>query len=112
MEGVNMKRYGMVIKVRPGCIEDYKRYHENVSSEVVDALHESKITNNTVFYTGDLIFMYLEYIGDNFEEDWKKYASNPKVKEWSKLMSTLLAPYEIPAPKNWWTFMEEVYHQD
>ena len=36
-----MERVGFVLKVKPEMIEEYKRHHENVWPEMLDALRRS-----------------------------------------------------------------------
>ena len=56
--------------------------------------------------------MYLEYTGEDFFADWKRYGSNPKVQAWFKSLVNYLDPYENPIPSTKWTILEEAFHLD
>ncbi len=40
-----MQRFGMMIRLKPGSAERYKRYHAAVWPEVLSMIHECKIRN-------------------------------------------------------------------
>ena len=44
-KGDNMQRKGLVIGIRPECIEEYKKTHADVWPEVLEKISESKIKN-------------------------------------------------------------------
>lgn len=105
-----MKRFGMVLKIKPGMKEKYVELHKNVWPEITNAITKANIRNNSTFVTDDHLFMYLEYFGENFTADWAEYGSNPKVQEWFMTLKDCLEPYEIPVPATKWTIMEEAFH--
>lgn len=107
-----MKRFAMVLKIKPGKKQDYKSIHENVWPEILEALKDSNIKNNSTFVNDELLFMYLEYSGNDFESDWKKYGENSKVQEWVTKLRNLIEAYEHPVPKSGWTILEEAFHLD
>lgn len=107
-----MQRYGLILKLRPDKKEEYIKLHKDVWPEVLSAIKEANISNNTAFIGGDLLIMYLEYSGTDFISDWKKYGENEYVKKWFEKMGTLLLPFENPMPPTAWTIMEEVFHLD
>jgi len=43
-----MKRFGMMIRLKPGSEEAYKRCHAAVWSEVVDKIRECNIRNYSI----------------------------------------------------------------
>ena len=49
MEGVAMKRYGMVIGLRPEKLEEYKRLHAAVRPDVLKMIHRRHIRDYSVY---------------------------------------------------------------
>jgi L-rhamnose mutarotase len=111
-----MKRYGMVIRVKPEKLEEYLRLHREVWPEVYNQLHRSNYRNFTIFHRelpdGHYLFMSYEYIGTDHEADTAKIAQDPKTQEWWKLTDPCQEPIGNAAPGEWWAPMEEVCHAD
>jgi len=107
-----LKRYGMVIKVKPEKLEEYKKLHQNVWPGVLKTIKECNIRNYSIFYKDGYLFSYYEYVGDNYEEDMKKMAQDPVTQEWWKLCKPCQEPLETRKEGEWWAEMEEVFHVD
>ena len=107
-----MKRLGMVIRLRPGNEEEYKRYHAAVWPEILRKITECNIRNYSVFFKDNLLFGYLEYHGDDIKEDWAKMAADKKTQEWWAIMGPMQEPLATRKPGEWWAEMEEVFHLD
>lgn len=103
---------GMVLRLKKGMKEPYLKAHKNVWPEVTDALKGAHIQNNTAFVNDDLIFMYLEYTGNDFLADWKKYGSHQKVQDWFSEIKKYVELYEVPPPPTIWSVLEEAFHLD
>ena len=106
-----MKRYGQVIRVKPGKLEEYKRYHANVWPEVLSMIHECNMRNYSIYHKDGYLFAYFEYIGDDFDADMAKMAADPKTLEWWDICKPLQEPLETRAEGEWWANMEEVFYQ-
>jgi len=107
-----MKRIGEIIKIHPDMLEAYKYYHANPWPEINEMIKNCNIQNYSIFHWGEFLFAYYEYIGENFEEDMKKMAADPKTQEWWDLVKPLQNPFEERREGEWWAGMEEVYHLD
>jgi len=107
-----MKRYGMVIKVKPGMADKYKRLHADVWPDVLKVITESNIKNYSIYFKDDYLFSYFEYIGDDYQADMKRMAATPVIKEWWDECIPLLHPLPDAAEGEVWTDMEEVFHLD
>jgi L-rhamnose mutarotase len=107
-----MKRVGQVIKVKPEYLEKYKALHANPWPEVNEMIKKCNIQNYSIYYRGGYLFSYFEYVGDNYEEDMKKMAADPKTQEWWKETDPCQEPVEFAEPGEWWADTEEVYHLD
>lgn len=55
-----MAQYAWVLEVRPGYEEEYKRRHDEIWPEMVEALKEAGIRNYSIFRHGLTLFGYFE----------------------------------------------------
>ena len=109
-----VKRVGMVIKIKPECIEEYKAIHSDSNAGVRDLLIEANMQNFSIFLhqldDGNWYeFGYYEYTGDDFEGDMAKLEANPRNIEWLKVCDPMQIPLE---GYDGWAEMEEVYYND
>jgi L-rhamnose mutarotase len=107
-----MKRYGMVLKLRPGKLEEYRRYHEAVWPEILDMIGQCNIRNYSIYHKDGWLFSYFEYHGEDFEADMQKMAADPKTQEWWEIMKPMQIPLDTRQEGEWWAGMEEVFHTD
>ena len=105
-----MTRYGMMIRIKPGCEEEYRRYHAAVWPEVLEMIRECRIENYSIYWKDDLLFSYFEYHGDDFNGDMARMAAHAKTREWWAIMEPMQQPVESRKPGEWWAAMEEVFH--
>ncbi|HVA01694.1 MAG TPA: L-rhamnose mutarotase [Terriglobia bacterium] len=107
-----MKRYGQVIGLRPGVLEEYVRYHADVWPEVLKTIRDCNIRNYSIFFKDDTLFAYFEYHGEDFDADMAKMAADPKTQEWWTIMEPMQAPIPTRQKGEWWAKMQEVFHTD
>lgn len=107
-----MKRYGMVIQVRPEKLSEYKELHADPWPGVLDMIRECNIQNYSIYYRDGYLFSYFEYIGDDFQADMAKMAADPTTQEWWKLTDPCQEPLPTCKENEWWASMEEVFHMD
>ena len=107
-----MKRYGSVIRVKPDKLADYKYHHAHAWPENNAMIKECNIQNYSIYSFGDLLFSYFEYVGDDYEADMAKMASDLKTQEWWALVKPFQLPMKDRKQGEWWADMEEVYHLD
>ena len=105
------KRVGMVIKIKPEYIEEYKALHADSNPGVRDLLTEANMHNFSIFLLqlddGNWYeFGYYEYTGDDFEADRAKLNKHPRNIEWLKICDPMQIPLE---GKEGWTEMEQIY---
>ena len=70
-----MKRYGMVIGVKPEMLEEYKRLHAAAWPEVLRTIAACNIKNYSIYYRDNTLFSYFEYTGTDFDADMAKMAA-------------------------------------
>ena len=79
---MKMKRYGMVIGVKPGEIEEYKKLHAAVWPDVLKMIKNCNIRNYSIYLKDNQLFSYFEYTGDDFKADMEKMAADPGTQKW------------------------------
>ena len=107
-----MQRHGQLIGVKPGKLEEYKRYHAGVWPEVLDMIRQCHIHNYSIFHRDGMLFAYFEYTGDDYAADMAKMAADPKTQAWWDIMMPMQQPLEGRAEGEWWADIEEVFHTD
>jgi L-rhamnose mutarotase len=110
----DIKRVGMVIKIKPECIEEYKALHADSNPGVRDLLTEANMHNFSIFLLqlddGNWYeFGYYEYTGDDFEADMAKLDKHPRNIEWLKICYPMQIPLE---GEKGWAEMEQVYFNE
>jgi L-rhamnose mutarotase len=107
-----MKRIASVIGLPPENVEEYKRLHAEVWPAVQARLSASNVTNYSIYRYGDLLFSYLEYVGDDFDADMAAMAADEATKRWWAVCEPLQRPLDDRAEGEWWHEVPEVFHLD
>ncbi len=107
-----MKRYGMVICVKPEMLEEYKRLHAATWPEVLHTISACNIRNYSIYYRDNTLFSYFEYMGTDFQADMAKMAADPVTKKWWEHTNPCQQPVASAKPGEWWADLEEVFHCD
>ena len=110
-----MKRYGMVTRVLPGKLDEYRRLHANAWPGVLRRIEQCNIRNYSIFATRlpdghDYLFSYFEYVGDDFEKDMANIGADEETVRWWAVCKPLLAPVAELPPGEVWVPMDEVFH--
>lgn len=105
-----MQRLGMIIRLKPGCVQAYKEFHQAVWPEVLEKLSECNIRNYSIFFKDDVLFGYFEYHGEDLAADRARMATDVKTREWWSIMEPLQEPLGTRKEGEWWAEMEEVFH--
>ncbi len=107
-----MKRFGQVIRLQPGVLDSYKKYHAAVWPEVAAKITECGIRNYSIYHKDGFLFAYFEYHGKDFAADMAKMGEDRKTQEWWAIMKPMQDPLATRAAGEWWADMEECFHQD
>ena len=107
-----VQRYGSVIKVAPGRLEEYKRLHAAVWDSVKKMIKECNLQNYSIYYKDGYLFSYYEYTGNDYAADMAKMAADPETQRWWTFCEPCQQPLESRADGEWWATMEEVFHLD
>ncbi len=107
-----MKRYGMVLGVKPEKLAEYKRLHAAVWPQVLQLLTEAHVRNYSIFQKDELLFGYFEYHGDDLAADFARMNAEPIVLEWYAVCTPCQVPLATRRQGEWWAEMDEVFHMD
>ena len=112
-----MKRYGMVLRLRPEKLDEYLALHRAVWPEVLARIARSNIRNYSIFLRRlddgrPYLFSYFEHTGADFAADMRARAADEATQRWWKLTEPCQEPLASRAPGEWWASMEEVFHVD
>ena len=112
-----MTRYGMLTGLKPEHVQTYRDFHAAVWPGVLKTIKECNIQNYSIYlkqagHNQYFLFGYFEYTGDDYDADMAKMAADPTTQAWWRLCKPCQQPLELAAEGEWWTNMEEVFHQD
>lgn len=107
-----MQRFGMVIKIKPEKIEEYKKLHADVWPDVFKIISECNIRNYSIYLKDNYLFSYFEYTGTDFDADMEKMAADPVTQKWWAVCKPCQVPLENREKGEWWANMEEIFHLD
>ena len=83
-----MDRYAWVLEVRPGYEEEYRRRHEEIWPEMVEALRSAGIRNYSIFRHGLTLFGYFET--EDLRRTEEYLATSDTNRRWSESMAPIM----------------------
>ena len=83
-----MAQYAWVLEVRPGYEEEYKRRHDEIWPEMVEALRSAGVRNYSIFRHGLTLFGYFET--DDIEKTQEYLANDETNERWSEWMDSIM----------------------
>ena len=107
-----MTRYGQVLRLKSGALEDYASLHAAVWPAVLARIAECNIRNYSIYHKDGWLFAYFEYHGTDFAGDMARMAEDPETQRWWSGCMPLQDPLPTRAEGEWWANMEEVFHAD
>jgi L-rhamnose mutarotase len=106
-----VKRVGMVIRLRPGCLEEYLNLHADSNPGVRDLLAKYHLENFSIFLhqigSEWFEFGYYEYSGSDYESDLAALAKEPRNQAWLEVCDPMQLPLEN---ETGWALMKQVYY--
>tara|TARA_Y100000768_G_scaffold385772_1_gene372619 strand:- start:593 stop:922 length:330 start_codon:yes stop_codon:yes gene_type:complete len=106
------KRYAMAVRLKDEKREFYIKNHANVWPEILNELKKIKVKNYSIYLKEDFMFGYLEYDGDNFDQDMAEMGKIPIVKKWTDLMIECFSPFPNNENNNSWVMMDEIFYME
>ncbi len=105
-----LKRVGMVVGIRPECIDQYRKLHAENSPGIRDLLVKYHLRNYSIFLhrIDDrwFEFGYYEYAGRDFDADMAALAAEQRNQEWLKNCESMYVPLK---GETGWVKMEQVF---
>lgn len=77
-----VRRFGCVVRVKPEKVDYYKQLHANPWPEVNAMIKACHLRNFSIYFKNDLLFSYLEYVGDDYDADQKKMVAHLETQAW------------------------------
>lgn len=102
-----MKRYGMVIGLRPKHEEAYRIAHSSPPPKVLHMIRECNIENYSIYIRNSVLFSYYEYVGQDFSADMAKMAADPATQQWWSVVEQMQGSFPDRAPGEHWAGMDE-----
>lgn len=107
-----MKRIGFILKVKQSVIEEYKKHHQAVWPEMLEALQRSGWHNYSLFMREDgLLFGYFE-TAESLEAAQAKMAQTEVNTRWQEFMAPYFELPEGARPDQMLIELQEVFHLD
>jgi L-rhamnose mutarotase len=107
-----MKRVGFVLKVRADRLEEYRRHHEAVWPEMLQALRETGWHNYSLFVREDgTLFGYFE-TPESLEVAQAKIAGREVNTRWQEFMAPYFESPSNARPDEMFVELTEVFHLD
>lgn len=104
-----MQRIASVIRLNEEKREDYLRLHADPWPEVMATLTRVGVRNYSIFLHGDLLFSYLEFSGESWEDAQAEIARDPNTQRWWALTDPCQTPVEGALDGEWWSAMRPVF---
>ena len=107
-----MTRVGFIFKVKEDRIEEYKKHHEEVWPEMLDALRKTGWHNYSLFMREDgTLFGYFE-TPDSFQTALDGMSKEEINTKWQDLMAPYFVSPDGAHPDTMMVELEEVFHLD
>lgn len=84
-----MEKYAWKATVKEGCLEEYKRRHNEIWQEMVKVLKQAGICNYTIWNVGNELFGYYE-CEKGVEYAAHVQAESPVVDKWNEYMKDVM----------------------
>jgi len=107
-----MRHYALTLDLKndPSLIAEYKRYHQRVWPEILQAIRNSGIEHMEIYLFGTRLFMIMEVSDEfSFEAKQRTDAGHAKTQEWEALMWNYQQALPGSKPGEKWLPMELIF---
>jgi len=88
-----MKKYCIVGKLKPECVDDYIEKHQTLHTseykELLTVIKDSGVEQEAVFIQGSMIVIYFE--ADDLDSSYQQQAKSKIIQKWNQLMEPMFA---------------------
>jgi L-rhamnose mutarotase len=102
----------MAARLRPELRERYLELHGDVWPQVEATITACGIRNFTIFVTGDVLFGYYEYVGEDFAADQARMAADEATQRWWAETAPCQLPFTAGSSAPNWEPLDEAWHLD
>jgi L-rhamnose mutarotase len=107
-----MKRVGFILKVKPDRLDEYRRHHEAVWPEMLQALREAGWHNYSLFVREDgLLFGYFE-TPESLQAAQAAMAEREVNTRWQEFMAPYFESPNNSRPDEMFVELPEIFHLD
>ncbi len=93
---------GSIIGLKKESEEQCIALHNHTFPEVLDRIHQSNISDYSIFLHDGILFSHMVYSGINYESDMKAMDSDKSTLEWWKLTDAMQQPLDYRKNNEWW----------
>lgn len=104
-----MRRIAFVMRVREGLEEEYRRRHEAVWPDMLDALTRAGCSNYSIFMRGRDLFAYMEV--EDLDRMREVLAASEASERWEAHMAPIMEQAILPET-GFHELLPEVFHLD
>jgi L-rhamnose mutarotase len=83
-----MSHHAWVLEVRPGYEEEYKKRHDEIWPDMLEALRKAGIRNYSIFRHGLTLFGYFET--DDLDKTIAALRNDPVNARWGEMMAPIM----------------------
>lgn len=93
-----MKRHAFTMKLKPGCVGEYKRRHDEIWPELAQVLRDAGVSDYSIFLDeASLTLFAVQKLSDN--NSAALLPNHPVVRKWWDSMAPLMEVHPDNAPK-------------
>jgi L-rhamnose mutarotase len=104
-----MTQYAWVLEVRPGYEEEYKRRHDQIWPEMIEALRSAGIRNYSIFRHGLTLIGYFET--DDLEAAIAALGKSDVNRRWGEYMAPIMK-IEVDESRGFPFLLPRQWHMD
>ena len=104
-----MERIAFMMRVKAGQEAEYRRRHQAVWPEMLQALKDAGCSNYSIFMRGQDLFAYMEVT--DFERFKEQMAASPDAQRWESHMAGIMERGILPET-GFHEVLPEVFHLD
>ena len=101
--------FGQIGKLKKDKIEEYVELHAATWPGVLKTITECNLQNYSIFLHGDLVFSYFEYVGEDYDADMAKMATDPTTQDWWSHTRPCFTKYKADSPEAFYTDMQQIF---